>query len=306
MRQRASTAPGIQWVRPANGLNPKEADWVFQRKQVVLDALDGYLSRLHLDSFDLRNYLERLHNHDYSYVPTLGMAISGGGYESAYTGTGAMRALDDRLAAANDQRTGGLLQSLTYLSGLSGGSWPVLSFAARNFPMANDIVRLWKPEISRLQGVNESTTSAATPQSIFQDLVAKYEAAFNISTADFLGCGYAYEFFPGEHGGVNATFSDVVHLGKFRNHQMPFPILQALEIVDTDPTFFGLQAPHANATTVRSLRQERHDKYATNPMLVRYNSFRVWCLDWEKCVHSNEMVGHEPIRRSTGQPSFLC
>jgi lysophospholipase len=63
-------------------------------------------------------------------VPILGLAISGGGYVSEFTGTGALRALDARLESARQQRTGDLLQSLTYMSGLSGGSFPSLSFAA--------------------------------------------------------------------------------------------------------------------------------------------------------------------------------
>ena len=240
----------VQWVRPAKGLSSKEVEWVSMRQRVVLGALESYLSRLKFENFDLHEYVDRLQRANYSHVPIMGLAISGGGYESAYTGTGAMRSLDNRTEGANDQRVGGLLQSLTYTSGLSGGSWPVLSFAAWNFPTADEIVQLWKPEINRLQGVNVSTAHAATPKDIFQDLVAKVEAGFNVSTADFLGRGYSYEFFPGGHGGVNASFSDVTQLNMFRDHQMPFPILQALELIDSDPSILGVQVPYPNASTV--------------------------------------------------------
>jgi hypothetical protein len=44
------------------------------------------------------------------------MAISGGEYKSWYTGIGLTRAMDSRLPAANQEKTVGLLQNLTYLA----------------------------------------------------------------------------------------------------------------------------------------------------------------------------------------------
>jgi lysophospholipase len=108
----------VQWVRPANGVGDAEAEWVSNRKIVVLDALEDYLNRLCLEDFDVSEFLSRMKESNYEHVPTLGMAISGGGYRSGYTGTGVMRALDSRLPAANEEKTGGLLQSLTYLTGV--------------------------------------------------------------------------------------------------------------------------------------------------------------------------------------------
>jgi lysophospholipase len=108
----------IQWVRPANGIGDAEAEWVSNRKIVVLDALEDYLDRLCLEDFDISDFVSRIKVSNYEQVPILGMAISGGGYRSGYTGTGVMRALDSRLPAANEEKTGGLLQSLTYLTGV--------------------------------------------------------------------------------------------------------------------------------------------------------------------------------------------
>lgn len=108
----------IQWVRRAKGLGNAETEWVSKRKIVVLDALEGYLDRLCLEDFNVHEFAHRMKESNYEHVPTLAMAISGGGYRSGYTGTGIMRAIDSRLPAANQEKTGGLLQSLTYLAGV--------------------------------------------------------------------------------------------------------------------------------------------------------------------------------------------
>ncbi len=108
----------IQWVRPAKGLSDAEAEWVLGRKPVVLDALEDYLRRLGLKDFNVHEFGHRMRQSNYENVPTLGMAISGGGYRSGYTGTGAVRALDSRISGTNEEKIGGLLQSLTYLTGV--------------------------------------------------------------------------------------------------------------------------------------------------------------------------------------------
>ena len=159
---------------------------------MVLDALDGYLERLELADFDYCGYVEKLRASNYANVPTLGFAISGGGYSSAFTGTAALRALDDRLPAANHQKTGGLFQALTYISGLSGGAWPTLSFASHDFPTADQIVQYWQPEIERFN-VNTTTQYAATNTDIFGEIVSKLEAGFEISMPDYFGIAWGYE-----------------------------------------------------------------------------------------------------------------
>lgn len=213
-------------------------------KPFVLDALKEYLSRLELKDFDTDFYIESIQASNHRHVPIMGLAISGGGSTSAFTGTGALRALDARLEASITQRTGGLLQSLTYTSGLSGGAWPVTSFAVNNFPTADEIVDIWRPEISRLD-VDDSTQYAANSSDIFLQLSEKAEAGFNISVADYLGRAWAYEFVPGANGGLGSTFSSIAKLEKFLNHQMPYPIIQLGAITAADQEIMGLRVPEA-------------------------------------------------------------
>ena len=88
-----------QWVRPASGLSEEETEWIKDRKAKVLEGLKSYLGRLHLDNFDLDEYFKQLEC-DTSKVPTIGFGISGGGWASGMTGTGMIRAFDDRFAPA--------------------------------------------------------------------------------------------------------------------------------------------------------------------------------------------------------------
>ena len=239
----------IEWIRPAVGLNPKEANWVQGRKPIVLAALEGYLERLALDDFSVDEYIDTLYNNNYTNVPTIAMAISGGGWASALTGVGAMRAFDDRLTAATTQGTGGLLQSLTYLAGLSGGSFPVLSSVLYDFPTIDELVANWHVQINSLEATN-TTAYAADPTTLVEQIAKKYEAGFNISFPDYLGRAVAYEFIPGANGGLNVTFSSHVNSAKFVAHQMAFPILQTGEITAGDATYFNVSEPTANSTIV--------------------------------------------------------
>ena len=243
--------PNVQWIRPPSGLSAAERDWVFARKRVVLDALESYLTPLNIQGFNVTEYVQLMQGSDYRNVPTMGLAISGGGWASGLTGTGMLRALDSRLPAAVEQRTGGLLQSLTYMSGQSGGSLPITSFAVNNFPTADEIILQWRPDIDRLTDTTNSTPYAATDTSMFDDVGDKAEAGFNVSVTDFLGRALSYEFVPGPQGGLNVTFSSIVNQSNFINHQMPFPLLQAAAVEQGDVEFFGLEVPFANTTIVR-------------------------------------------------------
>lgn len=244
----------IEWLRPAIGLNPKEANWVAGRKPVVADALSAYLKRLELEDFDVSAYIAAIKANNHAHVPTMGYSISGGGWASAFTGVGGMRALDSRLDAAKDQKTGGLLQSLTYMAGLSGGSWPIMSIALHDFPTVDELVASWHVDINR-ENATTDTEYAASFTTLFEDLGAKAKAGFNVSFADYLGRALAYEFIPGADGGLATTFSDLASLSKFRSHDMPFPIIQMVEIDEDDVEYFGLQLPHTNANLVRFSEQ---------------------------------------------------
>jgi len=85
-------------------------------------------------------------------LPIIGLAISGGGYRALLNGAGFLAAVDKPPAASSVHKRGGgeanptppslegLLQSSTYLVGLSGGSWLISSFAINGFKPIIDYI----------------------------------------------------------------------------------------------------------------------------------------------------------------------
>lgn len=199
------------------GLSHSEAEWVDARRKVVLHAMEGYLGRLNMTDFNMTEYVARIQMSNLTKTLMLGFAVSGGDYVSAYTGAGSMRSLDSRLPAANAQRTGGLLQNLTYVSGQSGGSWPITTLSTHNFPTIDVLIKLWCPNVDFLDPAN-GTQNVPTPTSLMSDLLAKKRAPFKVSELDWLGRADGYEFLPGPYQGVSITFSGIVNLSSFKNH----------------------------------------------------------------------------------------
>jgi len=69
-------------------------------------------------------------------VPKTGLTCSGGGLRASLYCAGALSAFDSR----NSSTAGGLLQLADYMTGLSGGSWAVSSFAMNDLPPIYDLV----------------------------------------------------------------------------------------------------------------------------------------------------------------------
>jgi len=98
-----------------------------------------FLGRLNL-GLDTDAYLDA-HSANASTLPNIGIAVSGGGYRAMLNGAGVVQAFDNRTPnATNAGQLGGLLQSSTYLAGLSGGSWLVGSLYTNNFSSISDIL----------------------------------------------------------------------------------------------------------------------------------------------------------------------
>nr|POF02220.1 lysophospholipase 3 [Quercus suber] len=235
-----------QWIRPARYLSYDEAAWVFQRQVKVLRGLSSYLDRLHLVDFDTDAYVHRL-SFDPSLVPNIAFAISGGAWASSLTGTGPLRAFDARFAPARQQRTGGLLQAMTYMAGLSGGAWPIMSLATNDFPEIDDMVASWHLDEDPTFSPN-TTKHRASVMTIFEQIYTKFEAGFNVSFADYLGRDLGYEFVAGPNGGLLTALSGITKLKNFDTHEMPFPLFQSAQAKRSDPMAYGILEPDFNAT----------------------------------------------------------
>lgn len=108
-----------------------------------------------IDGFDATKYIDS-HKNNKSAIPNVAIAASGGGYRAMLNGAGALSAFDDRTPNATSKgQLGGLLQSATYVAGLSGGSWLVGSVFLNNFTAIHDLQRsedVWDLSRTILQG----------------------------------------------------------------------------------------------------------------------------------------------------------
>lgn len=89
-----------------------EGDYVFNRKKITDLEFEKFTRLLNISgTFE---------------APTIGLAVSGGGFRSMLTGAGILGALDSRTPGSIGQ-LGGILQSSAYIAGISGGLWIVVN-----------------------------------------------------------------------------------------------------------------------------------------------------------------------------------
>lgn len=236
----------FQLVRGLHGISQAEYEWVHGRKAVAADAFSDYLIRLNITGFDVQTYTKMIKQDPDYNMPVLAWATSGGGWRSAFSGVAGLRALDSATPGANEQKVGGLLQSLTYIAGLSGGSFPTTSYPLSNYPSIDEMVASWQVNVDRFSG-DPGTENSVPVGDYFTQIVPKFEAGFNISAVDFLARGWAYEFLPKD---VNATFSSITNQSRFMSFDGPFPILQSSSLNASSIVEEGLFVPYENATLV--------------------------------------------------------
>lgn len=119
-------------VRSAATLSQSEVDWLKKRRNETIQAMTDFLDRVSIPDFDAAKYIKDNEDNT-TALPNIGIAVSGGGYRALMNGAGAIKAFDSRTKGSSDKgHLGGILQSATYLSGLSGGGWLVGSIYINN------------------------------------------------------------------------------------------------------------------------------------------------------------------------------
>ena len=150
-------------IRQANTLSQDEQTWLKQRSANTIQPMKELLARLNITGLDTNDYIKKYEN-NVSSLPKIGIACSGGGWRALLNGAGALAAFDSRTPDATSKgHLGGVLQSATYLSGLSGGSWLVGSIYMNNFSTIPSLLYanpdqtasggLWQFSRSLLQGM---------------------------------------------------------------------------------------------------------------------------------------------------------
>ncbi|KAK1148831.1 Lysophospholipase 1 [Aspergillus melleus] len=228
-----STRPSI---RPAGKLSANETDWLKIRREETLKPMKDLLGRLNLTSFDAKSYIDR-HSKNISNIPNIGIAVSGGGYRALTNGAGAIKAFDSRTNNATAEgQLGGLLQSATYVSGLSGGSWLLGSIVINNFTTVTALQedeRVWDFSKNILEGPNSKGLQILSTPSYWKDLFKavdkKQDAGYNTSLTDYWGRALSYQFInsSSNDGGIDYTWSSIALTDTFKKGQMPMPIVVA-------------------------------------------------------------------------------
>lgn len=205
-----------------------------------------------IDNFDAVSYINRIADNVTS-LPNIGIAVSGGGYRAMLTGAGAIKAFDSRTENSTGAgQLGGLLQSATYIAGLSGGSWLMASIFINNFTSISTLQddgtgEAWQLDNSILKGPDEGgfqlLDSADYYKTIAEQVNAKSDAGYDITITDiwYLSLSFfakkkltmprarmlSFQFINATNGGPNYTWSSIALDPNFAQGNAPMPLVVA-------------------------------------------------------------------------------
>ncbi|KAM0257927.1 hypothetical protein ACHAQJ_004085 [Trichoderma viride] len=216
-------------IRIGGDLSPQEKEWLPRRRNETIAPIRAFLDRIAIPGFNSDRYLSNVEK-DSTALPNIGLAVSGGGYRAMLNGAGAIAAWDSRSPGSNATgNLGGLLQSATYLSGLSGGGWLVGSIYTNNFTTiqgAIDSGTIWQFQESILAGPEQYSLLSYYDE-IFDDVDDKENAGFDRSITDYWGRMLSYQLVNATNGGPGFTFSSIADDPDFKNAKTPLPFLVA-------------------------------------------------------------------------------
>lgn len=186
-------------VRDAGRLSSQEREWLQQRRLATVEPMRDLLSRLNIAGLDTNDYINT-HRENVSALPNIAIAASGGGYRAMLNGAGVIEAMDSRTPNSTAVgHLGGLLQSATYVAGLSGGGWLMGSLYSNNFTSVWDIVsqdtdsdstgNVWQLGNSVFVGPESSgiklLDSPGYYSTLLENVQAKEDAGFNTTLTDY-------------------------------------------------------------------------------------------------------------------------
>lgn len=225
-------------VRPASSLSQNEAAWVAKRRNNTITPMENLLSRLNITNFDSRSYIQT-HSKNVSALPNIGIAMSGGGLRAFLNGAGVIEAFDSRTPNSTmSGHLGGLLQSSTYLAGLSGGSWLVGSLFMNNFTTVTALRddpsnTIWDFSHSVIEGPRQGSIQILDTAQYYSTLVneveGKSDAGFETTITDIWGRGLSFQLINASNGGPAYTWSSIALAENFQNGDTPFPVVIADE-----------------------------------------------------------------------------
>jgi lysophospholipase len=221
--------------------------------------MKDFLKRANIDGFDAAAYIDK-HKDNTTALPNIALAFSGGGYRALLNGAGALSAFDSRTRnATSTGHLGGLLQSATYVSALSGGGWMIGSIYANNFTSVQNILdhgedgEIWQFQNSLFKGppsdgirILETADYFSNLVSTVNDKVDSPAGPFNSSITDYYGRGLSFQLINASDGAPGAyTFDANPALANLPSlHLFLYP---------GRPTIFRGYGPHAHPRRRRAI-----------------------------------------------------
>lgn len=141
-----------------------EADYIGKRTLLTDQYIYELFATRQLPQFDYHNFWK------YKSKPIqVALVLSGGGFRSMLTGAGILQAYDDR--TPDPGSLSGLLQSITYFGGISGGAWLVMSNFVNDFKPMHQVLsdNDWALQTQLLEGIpnfDPKNMAALQPQSV--------------------------------------------------------------------------------------------------------------------------------------------
>lgn len=227
----------INLLREASGVSDSEKSWLQKRKPLADAAMQSFLKRSMKNFTGVDDMLGRLYSVNGSDTtassPTVGIAVSGGGYRAMFVGAGMIAAMDNRTIGADEHGLGGVLQGSTYLAGLSGGNWLTGTLALNNWTSVQEIVdrmnesdSIWNITNSIINpGGSNTLETYRRWEAIGAQVQKKQKAGFNVTITDLWSLALSYGFLPSlPVGGAGLLWSDIRDFPVFANGEMPMPI----------------------------------------------------------------------------------
>ena len=181
--------------------------------------MKDFFGHVKVGDYDVGAYLDK-HSGNSSSLPNIGIAVSGGGWRALMNGAGAVKAFDSRTDNATATgHLGGLLQSATYISGLSGGSWLLGSIYINNFTTVDKLQTheagsVWQFGNSIIEGPDAGGIQLLDSAGYYKDLAdavdGKKKAGFDTSLTDIWYVTPVYrEAFVLANSGTGAAHSPI-------------------------------------------------------------------------------------------------
>lgn len=227
-----STRPTIRAA--GSGLSQSEQDFLTKRRAATVQPMSDFFERASIDGFDAKSYISN-HQSNASALPNIAIAISGGGYRALMNGAGFVAAADNRTEnSTGTGGIGGLLQSSTYLAGLSGGGWLVGSIYSNNFSSVASLLGssdVWQFQDNVFEGPSESGVGLLNTVEYWTDVNdqvdTKANAGFETSVTDYWGRALSYQLVNATDGGPQFTWSSIAEDPNLVSGSIPMPLLVA-------------------------------------------------------------------------------